>query len=223
MGETTPLPPAALGSAVPRLQVLLHLGHYAKAWHCTGLDGLYGEIGWGGDQARCRLLLAELARRTGDMTAARKYLDEASSWVLHSGSAEHLGLIHLVRARLARAAGEGETAQRAADEGLHVARQCGLGLLLIELLCEQAEIALARPDPVAAEAFAAAALERGAADECRFAWGEAEALHLWGRAVFAMERTDQARATLAKALDLSQRIGDPRAAEVEQLLARAGG
>jgi hypothetical protein len=184
---------------------------------------LYGDLGWGGEQARCRLLLAELWRRQSDPSAARKSLGEASAWVLHSGSAEHLALLHLVTARLARSAGDGEAAQRAADEGLHVARHCGLGLALIELLCEQAEIALTRPDPVAAEAFAAAALERAVADDCRFAWGEAAALDLWGRALFARERTDQARTTLAKALDLAQRIGDPRAAEVERLLARAGG
>jgi len=222
MGNTGKLPPSVLGCAVPRLQLLLYLGRYSVAWYASGMEQLYGDIGWGGEQARCRLLLAELARRSAGVTAAGKYLDEASAWVLHSGSAEHLALLHLVRARLARACGEGEAAQRAADEGLHVARQCGLGLALVELLCEQAEIALARSDPATAESFAGAALERAVAADCRFAWGEAEALHLWGRALFAQLRTEPARAALAKALDLAQRLGDPRAAEVERLLARVG-
>jgi hypothetical protein len=222
MGRTPRLPPSVLGSAVPRLQLLLYLGRYSVAWRATGMDELYGDMGWGGEQARCRLLLAELARRSAGLTAARKYLDEASPWVLHSGSVEHLALLHLTRARLARAAGEGETAQRAADEGLHVARQCSLGLALIELLCEQAEIALARSDPAAAEDFACAALERAVAEGCRFAWGEAEALHLWGRALLTRERTDEARVALKKSLELSRHLSDPRTADVERLLARIG-
>lgn len=222
MGQTTELPPSILAGAVPRLHVLLYLGRYQQAWRSAAMEQMYADFGWGGEQARCRLLLAELARRQSDLALARQYLDEASAWVLHSGSAEHLGLLHLVRARLARAAGEGEAAQRAADEGLHVARHCGLGLALVELLCEQAEIALARSDPAAAEDFACAALERAVADDCRFAWGEAEALHLWGRTLIGQGRTDQARAALTKALDLSRRIGDPRAAEVERLLGRLG-
>jgi hypothetical protein len=171
MGQTPRLPPAILSCAVPRLQLLLYRGRYSVAWHATGMEQLYGDMGWGGEQARWRLLLAELWRRQADTAAAQKYLDEASPWVLHSGSAEHLALLHLTRARLARSAGEGEAAQRAADEGLHVARQCGLGLALIELLCEHAEIALARSDPAAAEDFACAALERAIAEDCRFAWG----------------------------------------------------
>jgi hypothetical protein len=222
MGQTGQLPPSVLGCSVPRLQLLLYLGRYSVAWHTNGMEQLYGDIGWGGEQARCRLLLAELARRSAGVTAAEKYLEEGSAWVLHSGSAEHLALLHLVRARLARTRGEGETAQRAADEGLHVARQCGLGLAQIELLCEQAEIALARSDPAMAESFACAALERAVADDCRFAWGEAEALCLWGRALFAQERTEAARTALAKARDLSRRLDDPRAPEVEQWLARLG-
>ena len=227
-GRTISLPPSVLGCVVPRLQLLLYLGRYSVAWHTTGMEQLYGDFGWGGEQARCRLLLAELWRRqsagqsAGLTEAARQYLAEASSWVLHSGSAEHLALLHLTRARLARSAGEGEAAQWAADEGLHVARQCGLGLALVELLCEQAEIALARSDPAAAEDFACAALERAVADDCRFAWGKAEALHLWGRALFARERPAEARETLTKALRLSRRLCDPRAGDVEGLLARLG-
>jgi hypothetical protein len=223
MGQTTNLPPSVLGGAVPRLQVLLYLGRHQQAWRALEMEGLYADLGWGGEQARCRLLLADLALRSAGLTAARQYLDEGAAWVLHSGSAEHLALLHLVRARVARATGEGEAAQRAADDGLHIARQCGLGLALVELLCEQGEIALARSDPAAAEDFACAALERAVADNCRFAWGEAAALHLWGRALFARERTDQARAALVKALDLGRRIGDPRADDVGRLLARHGG
>jgi len=223
MGQTSQLPPPVLGSAVPRLHILLYLGRYQQAWRSKEMDQFYGDLGWGGDQARCRLLLADLARRQSDLVRAREHFDKASAWVLHSGSAEHLTLLHLVRARLARAHREGEAAQHAADEGVHVARQCGLGLALIELLCEQGEIALLRSDPAAAADFACAALERAVAEDCRFAWGEVAALHLWGRALFEQQRNEQARAALTKALALARQIGDPGAAEVELLLARLRG
>lgn len=222
MGKTTTLPPSVIACPVPRLHIMLYLGRHAEAWRSAGMEELYRDLGWGGERARCQLLLAELSRRQSDLGASRQYLDEASAWVLHSGSAEHLGLLHLVRARLGRAAGDGETAQSAADEGVHVARQCGLGLTLVELLCEEGEIALARSDAVAAGGFACAALERAVAGGCRFAWGEAAAMHLWGRALFAQERTEPARTALTKALELSRRIGDPRTGDVQTLLARLG-
>jgi hypothetical protein len=223
MGRTKLLPPPVLGCAVPRLQLVLYLGRHSAAWNSTGMEQLYGDLGWGGEEARYRLLLAELWRRQSDVATTRRCLDEASAWVLHSGSAEHLALLHLVRARLSRSVGEGEAAQRAVDEGMHVARHCGLGLALIELLCEQAEIALARSDPAVAEDYACAALERAAAADCRFVWGKAAALHLWGRALFAQERTAAARRTLTRACRLAGRLGDPRSADVEQLLKRLGG
>jgi hypothetical protein len=219
MGRTQKLPPQALGCVVPRLQVLLYLGRHQQAWRSAEMAALYEDIGMEGERARCRLLLAELARRQGDLALGRKYLEEASAWVLHSGSVEHLALLHLVRARAAASCGEGEAAQRAVDEGLHVARQCGLGLSLVELLCAQAELCLDRADAVAAEGFAAAAVERAAAADCRFAWGEAEAGHLLGRAFAAQGRERPARAVLARALELRRQIGDPRVEETERLLA----
>src|SRR5205085_3174038 len=126
-----------------------------------------------GDRAHCRLLLAEVARRQADGAACREHLEAASAWVLHSGSVEHLGLLHLIMARAARSAGDGEAAQSAVHDGLRLARQCGLGLYHIELLCEQAEVCLARADAGAAGQAAAAALERAAAAGCQFRWGEA--------------------------------------------------
>jgi hypothetical protein len=220
MGRTKALPPSVLGCAVPRLQLLLYLGRHSAAWHTTGMEQLYGDLGWGGEEARYRLLLAELWRRQSDVAAARRYLDEASGWVLHSGSAEHLALLHLVRARLSRSVGEGEAAQRAVAAGLHVARHCGLGLALIELLCEQAEIALARSDPAVAEDYACAALERAVAEDCRFIWGETSALHVWGCTLVAQNRTQEALAVLTKALERSDQLGDARARAIEELLAQ---
>ena len=221
-GDTRDLPPQVLGAAVPRVQVLTYLGEYDRAWRSVSLEQFYGDVGWDGERARCQLLLAELARRQGDVARCADYFVAATEWVLHAGSVEHLCLFHLVRSRVARTKSLGRAAQSVVTEGLHLARQCGLGLYLIELLCEQAEVCLARDDPKAAD-WAAAALERASAADCRFAWGEAEAGHLVGRALLARGERQEARRFLEAALELRERLGDPRAADTERLLRSEGG
>src|SRR5262249_32102915 len=119
----------------------------------------------------------------------------------------------------ARTAGATEKAQAAVAEGLHMARQCGLGLYRIELLCEQAEIHLASGDPVAAEQAAREALDQASAAECQFMWGASQAGHLLGQALSLQERYDEARELLHKTQYLRRRIGDPGAAATERLLA----
>jgi hypothetical protein len=211
-----------LGVVVPRLQVLLYLGRLQDACHYADVPDFYREIGWEGERARGQLLLADVARRQADFDRCRHHLDAGCRWVLYSGSVEHLCLLHLVRARAARAAGDGEAAQRALDEGLHLSRQCGLGLYHIELLCEHAELCLARADAPAAERLASAALERASAADCAFAWGMAEAGRLLGRALALQDRTPEARAVLARTLPLTQRLRDPGAKAVTQLLEQIG-
>ena len=219
MGRTTQPPPSVLGCAVPRAHVLLYLGRLTGARQIAQLDPLYQDMGREGDRARCQLLAAEAARRQADAKACHDLLQAAAGWILHAGSVEHLGLFHLVRARSALDEQERETAQRAVNEGLHLARMSGLGLYHIELLCVQAEISLARGDAPAAEHVANEALWRATAADCCFAWGEAEARHRLGQALIAQGRIRAARAALKKALRLRERIGDPRRTETERLLA----
>ena len=71
---------------------------------------------------------------------------------------------------------------------LHLARIHGLGLYHIELLCLQGEISLVRGDAPAAERLARDALWRAMANDCQFAWGEAEARHLLDKVLAAQCR-----------------------------------
>jgi hypothetical protein len=210
MGKTQAVPPDQLAAAIPREQVLLYLGRHFQVRRSSGvLEGFYQTIGWEGDRARSLLLLAEAARRQAEDSLCRKHLDTASAWILHSGSVEHLGLFHLVRARVDRRAGQLDRAQRVVEEGLHLTRHCGLGLYHIELLCEQAEIGLVRGDAPAAEQAAREALRRASAADCQFVWGAAEAGHLLGRALAVQGRGSEAREFLEKTLTLRRRIGHP--------------
>jgi hypothetical protein len=131
--------------------------------------------------------------------------------------------MHLVRGRVDRSVGELETARRAVTEGLHLARQCGLGLYLVELLCEQAELCLASGDLAAAESAAREAVDLASAPDCQFVWGAVEAGHLLGQILASGQRSREACAVLQQALATRRRIGDPRAEQTERLLARVQG
>jgi hypothetical protein len=218
MGRTTELPPDQLGGAVPREQILLYLGHLDRVGRAALLEGLYRDIGWEGDRARCQLLMAEAARRLGNEGQCRRLLDGATAWILHAGSVEHLGLLHLTRARFERAAGQPHVAREAALEGLRLTRQCGLRQYQVELLCELAEQCLASADGAAAEANARAAWELAAAAECQFQWGAAQAGHLLGQAFWHQGRFREAQVALQEALELRRLIGDPNAGRTEWLL-----
>jgi hypothetical protein len=222
MGQTTQLPPDLLGCAIPQDQILLYRGRLDPVRRTLLLQELYQEIGREGDRARCQLLAAEAARRQADMKLCRQYLDAASGWVLRSGSVEHLCLFHWVRSRAARAAGDGATARRAVDEGLHLARQSGLGLYLVELLCEGAELYLLRCDAGGAEEPAREALRRASSSECQFMWGAAAAGHLLGQALAMQGRAKEARTQLEETLEMRSRLGDPAAETTEEVLGSLG-
>lgn len=103
---------------------------------------------------------AEIACRQADVARCNEHIQQASAWILRSGSVEHLCSLHLVRVRAARAEGNSSLFQRELDEGLHLAQQCGLGLYHIELLCEQSEQALRSGNAESARKIAVEALHR---------------------------------------------------------------
>jgi hypothetical protein len=208
-----------MGLTVPRIQLLLIAGRLRHAAELPRLDGLYKQIGWEGDRARMQLLRAEVARRHSEHEECRRLLDAASEWVLRSGSVEHLCLWHLVRALAARDAGAPEEARRAVDDGIHMARHCGLGLYHILLLNARAEILLPT-DPALAEPSAQEAQRLASAVSCEFAWGASEAGHLLGQSLAAQSRFREARSVLEATLDLRVAIGDTGAEQTRGLLAR---
>jgi hypothetical protein len=219
MGKTKALPPQPVSCPVPRDQLLLYLGRHAQIRQSDLFERFYHDIGWEGDRARCQLIMAEVAGRQGDDKLCQRHLAAASSWILHSGSMEHLCLMHLVRARWEqRLPSKLDAAQGAIQEGLHIARQCGLVLYLVELLCAAAENCLRRADYVTAELRAREALVYSSVPECQFAWGQAEAGHLLGRALQAQQRYLEARAILEETYTLRQAIGHPQADVTQQAL-----
>src|SRR5262249_31111375 len=126
MGSTTVLPPECLAGVVPLALLRLYRGELHQGGRSADLAALYHGIGWEGEHAGCQLIHAEAARRGSDLARSLARVGAVEKWVLNSGSVEHLSLLHLERARLARTIGDGELAQRNVDAGLRLARQCGL-------------------------------------------------------------------------------------------------
>ena len=179
-------------------------------------------IGWEDDRARCQLFRADVASQLGDREGARQSLVHATGWILHSGSVEHLCVYHLVRARIATREQDSHQAQLAVEEGLHLARRCGLRLYLVELLSLNAELLLGKSQPVAAEQVAREAYETASSPECQFAWGAADSGHLLGHSLLAQARVEEARAALDRARANRIALGDPRVLQTDRLIAQLG-
>ncbi len=221
MGERQSVPYLELGCAIPLTQLYLYLGHTEQAVKAAGVVDLYSDYGWEGDRARVQLFLADAELRLNQLTESQNHLDVAAGWVLHSGSMEHLALLHLVRARRARIAGDRPQHLASIDDGLHVAKQCGFALYEIELTCERALYFFDVDSLDAAEQQARDALRMATDDGCRFVWGALAARHLLGRALLRRKQFDEARSVLQQALDDASRLRHPRAETIRHLLSNA--
>ena len=196
MGHTDRLPPDTLGCVISRAQLLLYRGRYPDAWLGSQPEQVYEMFGWEDDRARSQLLRADAACRMGELDSMRQSLESAARWILHSGSVEHLCLYHLVRCRTAKKAGDIQAAQLAVDEGLHLARRCGLVLYHVELLSMRAELLMVSAEAVGAEESARVAMGLASSSGCQFVWGVAEAGQLLGRALARQGRSNEALAAL---------------------------
>jgi hypothetical protein len=218
-GESVAIPERSPDLPIPAAMLHLLQGDLAEARRVAEAErqlSLYQD-----DIVRNDLALAEVARREGDLTGSRERLEKASAWILHSGSQEHLCLLHLIRARLALDERRLAAARNLLDEGLHAANEAGFVLLRVELLIEYGRLCLLEREANAAETAAREALDLARDPECRYVWGEAAAGHLSGESLAAQERWEEARAILTETLALRRRINDPAASWTDRLIAQA--
>ena len=151
------------------------------------------------DIVKSNLLLSELSASAGDLARAEPLCRSTSDWALQRDAQETLCWSALVRAKIELAKGSHTIEARAAiEEGLRIARDCGYGILHIDLLLVRAQAALHEGRPDDAIRDVAIALDEGrrprpesglptllaATDpECGYAWGIAEGRHLRGEAL----------------------------------------
>jgi hypothetical protein len=143
--------------------------------------GSYGQA-WNDEAARADLVLAEVARRNGELGRSRATLDKASQWIMKSGSQEHLCLMHLYESRLAIDQRDYRAAETVLRQGQLTAQHCGFGLVHIDLLIESARLALLEVRPQAAFVAAMSALNGVTRDQqpCTEPGGDPAVLTLLG-------------------------------------------
>jgi len=196
---------------------------------------------WNDELARCDLTEAEIHRQRGELEECQRLVDQGMKWVLRSGSQEHLCLLSLARARLEASRGNTQSAEGMLGEGLHVAEQCGLGYYHIELLIEQADLALAKGQFSLVVDSCCTALNgmlrstRGPAPipnldvqdlillganhpSCQYAWGAARASFLFGQALNLQGKSDESRKVHESLLDPMKRLGHPWLDKLESSL-----
>jgi len=188
-GEDVRLPDRAPDSPVTSSMAYLYRNELVEAERAAKLEMTKSQFE--DDRVRSEFTLVEIERRQGALEEAKLRLNKASTWTLNSGSQEHLCLMQLMRARVAIDEKAYDTANIAVDEGTNIARECGFGLWLIELLIERARLQMALNDYTQAEGAAQEAFELASSPECRFKFGESEARQLLRASFSAQGKTAQ--------------------------------
>jgi tetratricopeptide (TPR) repeat protein len=197
---------------------LFALGNKTKAYKRTGENLAQCErIEFPRDIAICHTLLG-LFSLPGSITEARIHLKKALEWTNQSGHMEVILRAHILAAEIAYCSGDFPAALAEATTGLNHAEGCGFGKFAIELLLQLAKIHLAIPDAQSALSYVRQALDRSEHPDCRYAWGEANALHLCGICHKELKEPELARKRLDAALIVRKRIQHPGAVETETIL-----
>ena len=149
---------------------------------------------------------------------ARGHLKTVRDWTAKSGEMECIIRSHILAAEIARCAGDLPGAIAEATTGLNLAKGCGYGRFIIDLLLLLAKIQIAIPEYRPALGYAREALDRAQHPDCRYAWGEADALHLCGICHQGLGELELARQRLESALKIRERINHPGVKETLKLL-----
>ncbi len=169
------------------------------------------------DPALCHSLLGLLSL-PDSIPEARSHLKKVREWTDQSGHMECILRAHILAAEIAYCSKDFPAAISEATTGLNLAEGCGYGWFTIELLLQLAQIHLSIPEPRAALRNARKALDRSQHFECRYAWGEANALHLCGVCHMDLGEPELAKKRLEDALTVRNRIQHPGVKETEKIL-----
>jgi tetratricopeptide (TPR) repeat protein len=174
------------------------------------------ENGLGNDLCRCDALLARLC--LDDPNRASRHLADARAFASRSGVVEfQLRCFHSA-CELQRSLGDHTQSISEGEAGILLADTCGFGKYSIDLRLALAESFLAATEPTKALQRAREALDRSEAPDCRYAWGQADGLHLCGIAHLRLGERELARQRLTAALEIRQRLNHPRIDETRNAL-----
>ena len=172
---------------------------------------------WNHTVVQCHYLLGLLALADSSPEAS-EHLESVREWADRTGHMEAILMGHHLASEIARDSGDVKSALDEAETGLTLAEGCGFGILAIKLLLSLSRGFLDAPDHRAALGKARDALERSRHKDCRYAWGEADAAHLCGRAHRRLGERDLAKRRFTEALEVRERIEHPGANETRSEL-----
>ena len=168
------------------------------------------------DKSRAEMALAEVDRRRGQVTSARRRLDDAAAWVLRAGSHEHLCLLFLFRGRLDLDAGDFKVALTTLREAKTITEESHFDLIEVEVNIEIARAlqGLSRLD----EAFVMITAALESASKMRFAYGELMARKVESDLAAATGDTQRVREALTRLVSLQRMVNDSGASRTELML-----
>ncbi|MGB8657021.1 MAG: DUF4062 domain-containing protein [Candidatus Zixiibacteriota bacterium] len=169
------------------------------------------------DVSLCHALLGLFALPDSN-TEARTHLKKVRDWTDQSGHMECIIRAHILAGEIAYCSGDFPSALSEATTGFNLTEGCGYGKFAIDLLLQLAKIHLAIPDTRSALSRARKALDRSQHPECRYAWGEANALHLCGICHKELGEFELAQRRLEAGLKVRERIQHPGAEETRKIL-----
>jgi tetratricopeptide (TPR) repeat protein len=182
----------------------------------------YRQRRWTRCEAICATILGRCALPE-DTTAARQELNAARAYAARSGNMEvALRCFHLA-AELARHEGNFALGIAEAWGGIQVADSCGFGRWSIDIRIELAKAHLGAGEPSKAVEPAEWALKQSREEDCQYAWGAADALHLLGIAHARLGAQQKACKYLQRACEQRRALEHPGIGETEAELQRLDG
>jgi tetratricopeptide (TPR) repeat protein len=150
---------------------------------------------------------------------AALHLCAARQTASRSGDVEVILRCYHLAAEIARHAGKFPLAVSEALDGIQLADSCGFGRWSLDIRTELASIHLAAGQPAQAIEPAEWVLKRSQEPECKYAWGEADALHLLGVAHAQLGETTSSREYLRQAIAKRKSLNHPGLQETQNTLA----
>lgn len=209
-----------------KLQTARQVLDYNRRWAAHSDNHFPGMI------AFADVALSDVLRLQGDSAAAERQLEHPLSWSAETGQKEIACWAHLSLARAHLARRELDKTQRALDMALSTAMTHNFALYEIDCRITAGRIALVNRDWGTARENTIKALYAAADPECSYTWAHGNTLHLLAEilshpsyepeyAGFNRGNILQDAERLAKgAVQIRERIRDPRLANSQELLAK---
>lgn len=179
------------------------------------------ENNWKKSLCQCHFIIGKLVLPLS-IEQGKKELQFVREWPEKSGHMELIINSNILAAEIAFCENDYAAAIAEANAGLEHTENCDFGKLNIDILLLLAKIFLAIPNYNHALSHARKAYELSAHNDCMYAWGQANGLHLCGVCHKGLGEYELARIRLQEALVIREKIEHPQLDDTKKLLEELG-